>query len=111
MNWLSQLANKAPRHSISVNTEGHKAKKSRMKQDTSGMPDDDRRNHDISIMVRGALRRPSTEGRSLDNRNRLVEPTDEQSSKQSSMMSDTLSSRSSDDTLCGQTSRESQTTK
>jgi hypothetical protein len=35
-------------------------------------------------MVRESLRSPSTEGRSFD-RNRIMEPTDEQASRQSSM--------------------------
>jgi hypothetical protein len=68
------------------------------KQGIHGMSDDGRSNPDLRTMVRESFRGPSTAGRSFD-RNRLMEPTDEQASRQS-CMSDTLSSRSSNGTRC-----------
>jgi hypothetical protein len=59
---------------------------------------DDGRNPDLRTMVRESSRGPSTAGRSFD-RNRLMEPTNEQVSRQISM-SDTFSSRSSNGTRC-----------
>jgi hypothetical protein len=58
-NWLSQLANKAPK-----NTAGHKAKKARKMHEISGMPDNGR-NYDLSTRVRDRLKSSSTDGRSL----------------------------------------------
>jgi hypothetical protein len=58
-NWLSQLANKAPK-----NTAGHKVKKARKMHEISGMPDNGR-NYDLSIMARDSLKRSCTDGISL----------------------------------------------
>jgi hypothetical protein len=96
-NWVSQWANRAPRNSTSANTDGRKAKKSSTKQGKHGMSDDGR-NPDPSTMVKESLRSSSTADREFD-RNRIMEPTDEQASRQSSM-SDTLGSRSSNGTWC-----------
>jgi hypothetical protein len=58
MNWLSQRANKALK-----NTEGHKVKKARKTQATSGSLVDGR-SSDISTKVRNSLQSPSTDDRS-----------------------------------------------
>jgi hypothetical protein len=98
-NWLSQMANRASRKSTSVITEGRISKKPRTKQGMSDIPGGGRNPGQSTTMARASLRSPSIEDRSPDG-SRLMEPSDEQASRQSST-SDTLSCRSSNSTQSG----------